>query len=77
MSDHREIPEPGELVYLPRSSWLPALLATDLPHPDCDPKRLDMLGESFVAFRDTQGRIGILDEACRHRSANFRHHPRA
>jgi len=27
MSEHREIPEPGELVYAPRSSWLPALFA--------------------------------------------------
>jgi phenylpropionate dioxygenase-like ring-hydroxylating dioxygenase large terminal subunit len=54
-----------------RRYWLPALLATDLPHPDCDPKRIDLLGESFVAFRDTQGRIGILDEACRHRSASL------
>jgi hypothetical protein len=27
MSDHREIPEPGELVYAPRSSWAPAFFA--------------------------------------------------
>jgi uncharacterized membrane protein YdjX (TVP38/TMEM64 family) len=27
LSEHREIPEPGELVYAPRSSWLPAVLA--------------------------------------------------
>ncbi len=27
MSDHRKIPEPGELVYAPRSSWLPVFLA--------------------------------------------------
>jgi hypothetical protein len=26
-SEHREIPEPGELVYAPRPSFLPALLA--------------------------------------------------
>jgi hypothetical protein len=26
-SSHRKVPEPGELVYLPRSSWLPALFA--------------------------------------------------
>jgi hypothetical protein len=25
--DHRTVPEPGELVYPPRSSWLPAFLA--------------------------------------------------
>lgn len=27
MSEHREIPEPGELVYSPRSSWVPPILA--------------------------------------------------
>ena len=27
MSERRDIPEPGELIYAPRSSWLPALLA--------------------------------------------------
>ena len=25
--DHRTVPEPGELVYPPRSSWLPAFFA--------------------------------------------------
>lgn len=27
MSEHREIPEPGELVYPPRPSWAPAIFA--------------------------------------------------
>jgi phthalate 4,5-dioxygenase len=54
-----------------RRYWLPALLSTDLPHPDCDPKRVTLLGEEFVAFRDTKGRIGFLDEYCRHRSASL------
>lgn len=27
MSEHRDIPEPGELVYAPRPSWAPAFLA--------------------------------------------------
>jgi hypothetical protein len=27
MSEHREIPEPGELVYPPRPSWAPAFFA--------------------------------------------------
>ncbi len=54
-----------------RRYWLPVLLAADLPHSDCDPKRVDVLDETFVAFRDTQGRIGVLDEACRHRNASL------
>ena len=27
MSEHREIPEPGELIYPPRASWAPAFFA--------------------------------------------------
>lgn len=27
MTEHRQVPEPGELIYRPRSSWLPAFLA--------------------------------------------------
>lgn len=27
MSDHREIPEPGELVYAPQPSWAPVFFA--------------------------------------------------
>ncbi len=27
MSEHRNIPEPGEMIYAPRPSWAPAFLA--------------------------------------------------
>ncbi len=35
MTEHREIPEPGELIYTPRSSWLPAFLAFALALAIC------------------------------------------
>jgi hypothetical protein len=35
VSEHRDIPEPGELVYAPRPSWLPALLAFALALAVC------------------------------------------
>ena len=35
MSEHRNIPEPGELIYAPRPSWLPALLAFALALAVC------------------------------------------
>ncbi len=54
-----------------RRYWLPALLASEVPSPDCPPVRLRMLGEDLVAFRDTQGRVGIVDEACPHRRASL------
>jgi hypothetical protein len=34
-AEHRNIPEPGELVYAPRSSWLPAFLAFALALAVC------------------------------------------
>ena len=30
MSEHRNIPEPGEMVYLPRPSWAPAFFAAGI-----------------------------------------------
>src|SRR5215468_9926424 len=50
-----------------RRYWIPALLSTELPEPDCPPVRVQLLGEKLVAFRDTQGKIGLLDEFCPHR----------
>src|SRR5229473_5500448 len=58
----------GELF---RRYWLPVLLGEELPEPDCSPVRVRLLGEDLVAFRDTQGRIGLLDEYCPHRRASL------
>ena len=58
----------GELF---RRYWLPALLAEELPEPDCPPVRVKLLGERLVAFRDTQGRVGIIDEFCAHRGVSL------
>ncbi len=41
-----------------RRYWLPALLAEELPEPDCAPVRVKLLGERLLAFRDTQGTAG-------------------
>ena len=54
-----------------RRYWMPALLSWELPGPDCDPVRLRLLGEDLVAFRDSAGRIGVVDEACPHRLASL------
>src|SRR5213593_801337 len=54
-----------------RRYWIPALLAWELPAPDCPPVRVKLLGEELVAFRDTQDRIGLLDELCPHRRASL------
>jgi phthalate 4,5-dioxygenase len=54
-----------------RRYWLPALLSSELPTPDCPPVRIRIMGEDLIAFRDTRGRIGILDEFCPHRLASL------
>ena len=54
-----------------RRFWLPAMLASDLPGPDSEPWRLQILGERLVAFRDTNGQVGILDRHCPHRLADL------
>lgn len=58
----------GELM---RRYWVPALLSWELPKPDCPPARVRLLGEKLVAFRDSEGRIGLLDEFCAHRRASL------
>jgi phthalate 4,5-dioxygenase oxygenase subunit len=54
-----------------RRYWIPALLARELPAPDCPPVRVRLLGEDLVAFRDTRDRIGLIDEYCPHRRASL------
>ena len=64
--------DPGtEMGALLRRYWIPALLAEELPEPDCPPVRVGLLGEKLIAFRDTEGRIGLLDELCSHRTASL------
>ena len=53
-----------------REFWTPALPSSAL-EPDGEPYRLKLLGEHLVAFRDSEGRVGILDEACPHRGASL------
>ena len=54
-----------------RRYWIPALLSREIAEPDCPPTRVRLLGEDLVAFRDSEGRIGLLDELCPHRRASL------
>ncbi|MBT5051315.1 MAG: Rieske 2Fe-2S domain-containing protein [Rhodospirillaceae bacterium] len=54
-----------------RRYWMPALLAWELPEPDCPPVRIKLLGEELVAFRATDGSLGLLQEFCPHRRASL------
>ena len=54
-----------------RHYWMPALLSRELPVPDCPPLRVKLLGEDFVAFRDSNGKAAIVDPRCPHRGADL------
>jgi len=58
----------GELM---RQYWIPCLPSTEFPEPDSPVKRMTLLGENFVMFRDSEGRMGALAEACPHRGASM------
>jgi phthalate 4,5-dioxygenase len=54
-----------------RRYWLPACASSQLPVPDGPPLHIRLLGEDFVAFRDSSGNVGILEEFCMHRRASL------
>jgi phthalate 4,5-dioxygenase len=54
-----------------RRFWLPVVSGADLGGPDGTPVRLRILGENLVAFRDTNGAVGVIQAACPHRRAKL------
>ncbi len=58
----------GELL---RRYWTPACLSAEIPEPGSAPARVRLLGENLVAYRDTGGRIGLVQENCPHRGASL------
>jgi phthalate 4,5-dioxygenase len=54
-----------------RRYWLPALHAEELPEPDSPPVRVKILSERLTAFRDSEGRYGLIDEFCAHRGVSL------
>ncbi len=63
---------PGTLMGdLFRRFWIPALHDWEIPEPDCPPVRVQLLGEKLIAFRDSQNRIGLIEEFCAHRGVSL------
>ncbi len=58
----------GQLM---RRHWLPACMIEEVREADGTPVRVKLLGEDLVAFRDTDGRIGVIGEFCPHRRASL------
>jgi len=58
----------GELM---RHYWVPALASSELPERDGAPVRVRLLGEELVAFRDSDGKVGLMAANCPHRGASL------
>ena len=58
----------GNLI---REYWIPALPSNEFPTPDSPAKRMRLLGENLVMFRDSDGNVGCFPESCPHRGASL------
>ena len=58
----------GQLM---RRHWMPACLSEELPEADGAPVPVRLLGEDLVAFRNTEGKVGLIDRYCPHRKASL------
>jgi len=58
----------GQLM---RRHWMPVCLIEEVTEPDGAPIRARLFGEDLVVFRDTEGRVGVMDEYCPHRRVSL------
>ena len=58
----------GQLM---RRHWTPVCLIEEVSEPDGAPVKAQVFGEDLVVFRDTSGRVGVMDEYCPHRRVSL------
>lgn len=54
-----------------REYWMPAMMSDEVLTRDGQPVRLKLLGEDLIAFRDTDGKVGVIGNSCPHRGASM------
>ena len=54
-----------------RHYWMAALLSEELSEINGAPVKITVLGEALLAFRDSNGEVGIVDRRCPHRGADL------
>lgn len=54
-----------------RRYWLPFHLSAEAPETDGAPLRVRLLSENLVLFRDTDGRLALIQENCPHRGTSL------
>ena len=59
------------LGLLMRRHWSPVCLLVVVGEPDGAPVKARVFGEDLVVFRDSDGRVGVMDEHCPHRRASL------
>jgi nitrite reductase/ring-hydroxylating ferredoxin subunit len=57
----------GDLM---RQYWIPFLSSNEI-EADGRQMRIKLMNEDLIAFRDSSGRVGLLEEHCMHRSASL------
>lgn len=58
----------GQLM---RQHWIPACMAEEVPEPDGAPVAVRLFGEDLVVWRNTEGKVGLMDRYCPHRRASL------
>jgi phthalate 4,5-dioxygenase oxygenase subunit len=58
----------GDLL---RRYWVPVLMSNEIAEPDGPQVRVQIMGEKLLAFRDTEGRPGVIGEFCSHRGVSL------
>ncbi len=66
-----EVTNKSPMERLMRSHWVPVCLSEELPENDGTPLLVEVFGCRYVAFRDTNGKVGLVDELCPHRHASL------
>jgi phthalate 4,5-dioxygenase oxygenase subunit len=54
-----------------RRHWLPVCMSEEVAEKDGAPVKSRLVGEDLVVFRDSNGKLGVLDEHCPHRGASL------
>jgi len=54
-----------------RRHWLPVCMSEEVAERDGAPVKSRLVGDDLVVFRDTNGKLGVLDEYCPHRGASL------
>jgi len=54
-----------------RRYWMPFLQSSDLPETEGEPVRITLMGETLLAFRNTSGKVGLIQRNCPHRWADL------